>query len=192
MRGGMHGRSHSNLHAQSRDQNEGGKEENERFSVYRRDSVPRRSEMRPAAAYNEQLNYGWILEESLFARGNFPSFRPLTRLALRFLSHPSMTTASIMWEIVSGADCWNRTMCARLSVSATCPRRGRRMYPPRHMSKHFSDTREYIFPRTFRIADWGMPRGKERWVTLKYHRVAATSFGKSLKQLTLGKSSYRI
>lgn len=57
------------------------------------------------------------------------------------------------------------------------------------MSKHFSDTREYIFPRTLRIADWGMPRGKGKWAMLKYYRVVATSFDKSLKRLTLGKSS---
>lgn len=118
-----------------------------------------------------------------------PSSAPvrfLTRLALRFLSHPSVTTASIMWEIVSGAGCWNRTMCARLSMSATCPRRGRGMYPPKRMSKHFSDTRECIFPRAFRIVDEGMREGKGDG--LKYHRVVATSFGKSLKRLTLGKS----
>lgn len=114
----------------------------------------------------------------------------LTRLALRFLSHPSVTTASIMWEIVSGAGCWNRTMCARLSMSATCPRRGRRMYPPRRMSKHFSDTRASVFFRARFASSTGECReGTRGWVTLKYHRVVETSFGKSLKRLTLGKSS---
>ena len=148
--------------------------------------------IRFTVAYNEQLNYDWILEGSLFARGNLPRLSRswktllfLTRLSLRFLSHPSVTTASIMWEIVLGAGCWNRTMCARLSVSVTCPRRGR-IYPPRCMSKHFSDTRECIFLRTFRRQ--GNAARERETGTLKYHHVIATSFGKSLKRLTLGKS----
>lgn len=80
---------------------------------------------------NEQLNYDWILEGSLFARGNFlhrllhRSHSSLLAPALRFLSHPSVTTASIMWEIVSGTGCCNsmrslKRVCNLFSADEEC------------------------------------------------------------------------
>lgn len=92
-----------------------------------------------------------------------------------------------MWEIVSGAGCWNRATCARLSVSATCRREERRMYSARRMSKHFSDTRERIFRARFALSTRECREKGRDGLTLKYRRVAATLFGKSLKKLALGK-----
>lgn len=103
----------------------------------------------------------------------------LTSQALRFLSHPSVTTASIMWEIVSGAGCWNRATCARLSVSATCRREGRRMYSAGRMSKHFSDTRERIFrARVLRRRQENVAKKKKEKAYVKMPAcIAATLFG---------------
>jgi len=181
----MHSQRRFNLHVHSRDQNERGKEERFCFSPRFHSKKIRNSPYsRTQWATELRLNFG---RKSVCSR-QLPHPHPsVFLLALCFLSHPSVTTASIMWEIVSGAGCWNRTMCARLSMSATCPRRRTKNVPAEARVKaFFRYTRKCIFPRTFRIVDRRMPREIGRRVTLKYHRAVATSFGKSLKWLTFG------